>query len=421
MSEADDLNTVLERDAPAIARCLSPLGRRAVFPRGIPFQAEQASHTEINATIGQLTDGLGSPMPLGPVAAALAGVDADMAFLYAPLDGPVAVRDAWRRRELRLAGNPDVQPARPFVSHGLTHALSLVAGLFADADTDVIVPAPSWGNYRLVFNMHSGSRIVTYPFFRDGQFSAEGLRRALASVRGKAIVVLNFPGNPTGYTPSADEVHGIVEVLTEHRGPAVVVLDDAYQGWTYEPGLMHRSLFWELAQAADPERLVPFKVDGATKELVFFSSRVGFLTWAGTSDAAEAALTSKLKFLVRGTVGCASGPALALVQQTLADPNLEQGFGARHAVLAARYRALREALALLPADKAVPYPFNSAFFALIGLPNGQDAEALRQKLVAEQSVGTIAFPDHNALRIAYCSIHERDLPELVRRIAAGLS
>ena len=53
------------------------------------------------------------------------------------------------------------------------------------------------------------------------------------------------------------------------------------------------------------------KVDGATKELAFFSSRVGFLSHPHTGAAAEA-LQSKLKCLIRGTVGSASGPAMAM-------------------------------------------------------------------------------------------------------------
>lgn len=415
MHEAATLNAILERDLPAAARCLSPLGRRAVFPRGIPYQASAASKTDINATIGQLTDGRGAPMPLPAMAGVLDALPARDAFLYAPVEGPAALRKAWLDRQKRLAGF-DAAVASPVVAHGLTHALSIVAELFADEDTDVVLPAPCWENYDLLFTLHAGARFLTYPFFEGDRFNVDGLAAALERVRKKAIIVLNFPGNPTGYMPTPEEARQIVDVLTSWRGPGVVVLDDAYQGWVYEDDLQPRSLFWELVERADPERLLPIKVDGATKELLFFSSRVGFLTTPATGDA-EAAMLSKIKFVIRGTVGCASGPAMALVSRTLADPDLDTVFEARRQTLAGRYRALKAALADLSTDALVPYPFNSAFFALLQVRPGLDAETLRRRLVDEQSVGTIAFPEQNALRIAYCSIDEGTLPELVARLA----
>lgn len=420
MDDAAPLNAILEREAPAAARCLSPLGRRAVFPRGIPFQAAAAKGTEINATIGQLTDGHGEPMPLPVMAELLGGLDARSAFLYAPVEGPQPLRDLWLERQRRLAGSPEIALAAPVATHGLTHALSLVADLFADRDTDIVVPTPAWENYDLIFGIHAGARIRTYPFFRDDRFNLEGLADTLAQVRDKAVIVLNFPGNPTGYTPSAEEAARIADVLTSWRGPGVVVLDDAYQGWTYEPGLMPRSLFWDLAERADPERLLPLKVDGATKELLFFSSRVGFLTPAVSGEAATA-LLSKLKFVIRGTVGCASGPAMALVEHALRDPGLEAAFEERRRTLERRYRALREGLAVSRSDRVVPCPFNSAFFALLRLSPEVSAEDLRRRLIDEHSVGTIAFPEDNALRIAYCSIHEDVVPALVERIGKALA
>jgi hypothetical protein len=36
------INAAIEQGSPALAAALSPLGRRLVFPPGIPFQAAQA-------------------------------------------------------------------------------------------------------------------------------------------------------------------------------------------------------------------------------------------------------------------------------------------------------------------------------------------------------------------------------------------
>lgn len=417
MNSADQLNAVLARDLPAAWRCLSPLGRAAVFPRGIPFQAGEARGAEVNATIGQLTDGYGNPMPLDPLASGIMDLDARDVFLYAPVDGPMPLRDAWGKRERRLAGMPDVATSTPFVTHGLTHALSLLSDMFVEPATDVILPTPSWENYDLTFRLHARGNLVRFPFFRGGGFNVEGLADALGRVRSKAMLVLNFPNNPTGYQPSPQEAAQIVDVVTSHPGPMVVVTDDAYQGWVYAEGRHHRSLFWDLAERADLSRLLPVKVDGATKELVFFSSRVGFLTHPSVGEA-EAAMRSKLKFLVRGTVGSASGPALAMAHRALTSPTLESSFAARRDVMRSRYRTLAEGLATLPADRVTVHPFHGAFFALMSLTAGQSAEQVRQTLLAEHSVGVVAFPDANALRVAFCSIREEQLGRLVDALRA---
>lgn len=420
MRESDRLNAILERHAPAMARCLSPLGRRSAFPKGIPFQASQAKGTEINGTIGQLTDAAGQPIPLPELAAGVEGLDPRALFLYAPVAGPTSLRDAWGARERRIGHASDaVRTTSPIVTHGLTHGLSILADMFSDEDTDVIVPEPFWGNYGLIFRMHRDARIVSYPFFRDGRFNVEGLADALAKVRHKAIVILNLPGNPTGYAVRNDEVPGIVEVVTNAPKPTVVAVDDAYQGWVYESGHLDTSIFWPIAEAADPEKVVPVKIDGATKELAFFASRVGFATTVVDAEAEEA-WQSKVMCLIRGTVGSASGPALAMVDKALHSPTLDASFAARRDLMRDRYLALKGALDDLGDDRVKPEPFNAAYFALLKLDRTIDPEALRVKLLNEHSVGTIAFADAGALRIAYCSLGAEQLPELVSRLGKAL-
>ena len=420
MTEAERLHDVLRREAPAAARCLSPLGLRAAFPRGIPFQTAQARSTEINATIGQVTDDHGAPMALSGMTDALSGVDAKMAWLYPPAEGHLALRQAWAARQRGMGLGSDAVMSTPMVVHGLTQGVSLVADLFADPDTDVFIPDPCWENYHLVFQFRPGANVVSYPFFRDGRFNLEGLADALAaSTAKKAVIVLNFPSNPTGYTPTVAEGQRIAEVVLAYPGPAVVLCDDAYQGMVWEDGLLARSLYWDLAERADPERLLVVKTDGATKELFFFGGRMAFLS-ASVSGAAEDALLSKWKCIARSTNGVCAGPSQALVLKELADPRLEADVADRLAMLARRWRALTDALMAARSDKLDPFPSNSGVFSMVRL-HGTDAEALRARLITEFSVGTIALPSVNALRIAFCSVPEAMLPELVRRLQRAVA
>lgn len=419
MREAEHHNRVLEQHAPALARCLSPLGRRIAFPHGIPAQSEEAKSTRLNATIGQVTDGAGSPLPLPGVDALLGGLDRKMSLLYSPQPGHAELRRLWLDWQRAQAGDLALGApiSTPTATHGLTHGLGIAADLFCDADTTVVVPSPSWENYQLVFTTWSGARIVSWPFFEGGTFSVDALARALAGVRGRAVIVLNFPSNPTGYSPTLAEAEDIVRVVCAHPGPAVVVIDDAYQGVVHDEGLLRHSLYWQLAKAADPDRTFVLKIDGSTKELLFFPSRLGFLS-ASVTGPAEASFYDKVNAVIRGTVGSPPGPSQAVMVPLLRDADRTRAeVAGRLAEITARWRVLRDELHGVADDKIHVFPFNSAYFALVGLHASLDADAVRKRLIQERGVGTIFIPEVNGLRIAYCSMAERDIPELVRHLA----
>ncbi len=413
MGKLERLNQTLEREAPAAFACLSAIGREAFMPQGIPAQAEEAQDCAYKATMGQVTDGQNQAVPLPALARALASLDINQAILYSPQGGMQALREAWGRR-LDSRGRA-VPRSHPLATNGLTHGLSLVADLFCGPDTPVLCPFPTWGNYRTIFSLRRGANPRFWRFFSDADtLNVEGFQAQLQELRGPAVVLLNFPGNPTGLSPTLAEWETMKRALLDHPGPLVVLCDDAYNGMVWEPGLLVSSPFYDLAQDADPARLLPIKVDGASKELGFFGGRVGFLTF-GVSGEAGKALEDKAKVLIRGTISALSGPSQAAVISALGDPELEAQEAAFRGLLRERYVALRQGLRTLADTSLHPLPFNAGFFALINVQN-EDADALRRRLIRDHSVGLIAIQSVNALRVAYGAISVEDIPELVSRI-----
>jgi len=409
-----ELHSLLQDGHPGALRLLSPLGNRAAMPLGIPQQSEQARGALRKATIGQITDGAGRPLALPSLARYYSGFPDTTSLLYAPQYGLAPLRDAWRRH---LALPEGVPASVPVVVSGITHGLSLCADLFTGPGVPVIVGTPYWDNYDQIFTMRAGAPLVTYPFFApDRRFNVAGLAATLARLDGPAMVLLNFPSNPTGYAPFPDEVAAIVRLLAAHPHPLCIVCDDAYNTLYFDTELYGKSLYGALATAVDNTRALVCKVDGATKELVFFGGRVGFLTFSANGTAGQA-LAEKAAAVLRGTVSSVSTPSQTAVLGALSSATLAAEHAAVIGVLAARYHALRDALGQRGLEAL---PFNSGCFALLRLPDGQNAEAMRQRLLKEQSVGVIAVPSANALRIAYCSIEAADIPDLVARIVAGL-
>lgn len=425
-SPADSINRILQSESPPLFASLSALGRRVVFPPDIPFQAAQARGKAFNATIGQITDGAGGAIALPSIARILATLDVDSrnrALLYSPVEGIASVRSAWRnwqRREVDSA----IPSSMPIVVDGLTHGLSVIADLFAGEGRKVVIPAPFWGNYRQTFATRTGAEIVTTPAYREGMYDAFAVGRALRGLpEGEpVIVVLNLPSNPGGYSLTLEERDQVLEDLTREADlrPLVVLCDDAYAGLVYEPEIPRASLFWELV--GRHSNLLPIKIDGATKEFSMFGGRVGFVTFGFDADSpVSTALESKVKCLVRATVGSPVALSQMVLLQALRSPNVNDEVESVRLELEARWRTLGAALTELDGDLLRPLPCNSGCFALLELaPDiGVDAEAVRRQLLESEDLGLISIAP-SYLRIAFCSVAANALPELVQRLERGV-
>lgn len=399
-----EANRVLEHDVPALAAALSPLGRRVFLP----------------------PEGRDRPAAGAPpgVAAALDLPPEDLALALAPspVNGLAELRRRWRLWQRRSAP-PGVPSTLPVTTVGLAHGLSLLADLFGGEGKAVATPSPFWGNYRQAFATRTGARMLTAPAYVDGHYDPRALARALASLPDgePAVAILNLPSNPGGYSPTVPERAELVASLVEvaERRPLVVLCDDAYAGLVFEEGVPAASPFWELA-GAHPN-LAPVKIDGGTKEFSFFGGRVGFVTFAlDPGSEAAGAIEGKVRALVRATVGAPAAASQVVLLRALRSAWIEREVEAVRLLLAGRYRALDGALAAADPALLAVQPFNSGCFALVELPEGLDAHAVRKHLLSHHSTGLISI-EPRYLRIAHCSVDAAALPELVRRLEHGVS
>jgi aspartate/methionine/tyrosine aminotransferase len=413
---AQQLNDTIAREQPRVYDMLSKLGRAIYFPKiGILSQSAEAKQRArtYNATIGIATEN-GQPMHLDVIQKTLSAYDPKDLYEYAPPAGKPELRTVWR--EKMLQENPSMQGktfSLPIATNALTHGLSIVADLFADEGDAVILPDKNWENYELTFGVRRGARMVEYPLYdADGLFNAAGLRDALLAQkeRGKAIVLLNFPNNPTGYTPGKKEGESIVAAIREAAEAGinvVAVTDDAYFALFFENS-MHESLFGRLCGLH--ERVLPVKIDGATKEEYVWGFRVGFITYGGTSEACLAALEQKTLGIIRATISSGPHPSQTFVLRALKSPDFAAQKARKYEIMKGRANRVKE---LLDSGKYGGdlnyYPFNSGYFMCLKLD--VDAEAVRQRLLDEYGVGAIALGGTD-LRVAFSCIEESKLEDL---------
>lgn len=402
---AVELNEIIKSEAPEIFSMLSGLGRAFYFPKGILTQTAEARQKakRFNATIG-IAKEKGEPMFLPAVMDLLPKFSPQEALNYAPSFGAPELRQAWKKELLEK--NPSLSASAvgtPVVTCGITHGLSVAADMFSDAGDVVFVPDQLWENYHMVFGLRRGARMARYPLFsKAGGFDVDGFTAALRAVRPgqKALVLLNFPNNPTGYTPTETEADAIAKALVDlAQGDRrfVVLCDDAYFGFGYEPGVAKESLFAKLLQRH--VNILPIKLDGATKEDYVWGFRLGFLTFPGPAKVAEA-LEKKAAGVVRGAISNVSQLSQSVVLKAMAAPSYKADKRQKYDLMKARYDKVKDVLAQPEyVDVWTPYPFNSGYFLSMKL-KGLNAEAYRLYLLDKHGVGLIATAPTD-VRVAY--------------------
>ena len=255
-------------------------------------------------------------------------------------------------------------------------------------------------------------------FTEDGGFNVDAFKQCLkvtAAEKGKAIVMLNFPNNPSGYTPTVAEGDAMVAVIREvaEEGCNIVAItDDAYFGLFYEDS-MKESLFGKLANLH--ERVLTIKLDGATKEEFAWGFRTGFITFAGGSKTPQppllTALEKKTMGIIRAKISNCPHPSQTFVIEALQSTDFLSQKQEKFEIM--KGRALKTKAVLNNskfADSWSYYPFNSGYFMCLELKR-VDAEKLRLHLLDKYGVGAISIGKTD-LRIAFSCIAEENIEEL---------
>ena len=415
---AIELNDIL-RDS-CVYDLLGKKGKNMYFPKGIVAQSAEAGEKakRYNATVG-LAQEKGEPFCLSDIYSSFVpGVlSKKEIFSYAPGGGDKELRAMWKKAMVEK--NPTLEgklTSTPIVTGGLTHTISIIATLFMDEGDQVVCPDLYWDNYQLIFEDLAGGELKTFPSFKDGGFNTDGMKKALLECKGDtARLILNFPNNPTGYSPSKKEAQDIVKAVKEvaETGKKILVIsDDAYFGLFYEEDTEKESLFSRFADSH--ENILAVKGDAATKEEMVWGFRVGFITYAGKALGSKEldALEKKTLGAVRCTVSNCDRPGQSLLKIGMKGSKYDEDKQHLFDTVGERYRVIQKTLKSYKDSKLLqPYPFNSGYFMAFDTM-GRDAEELRQHLLSKYEVGAINIMGRT-LRLAYCSVEKENLEDLV--------
>ena len=415
---AQELNGVLAETCASFL--FSDLGQRIYFPNGIIAQSGEAKKFgyAANGTIGTtIIDG--RPAMLDAIHRHIPEFSSAALVGYAPTAGNPDLREAWRQDMIRK--NPSLEFkdfSQPVLVPGLTAGISYIADLFIDGSKPLLAADPSWDNYALICEARRGALFHQFKMFKDGAFDIDGLKSCLKKEcedNGSARLLLNFPQNPSGYSPTrgeAQKIIGMLKELAEAGNKILAISDDAYFGLNYEDDIEPESLF---AKTCDLHpNILAVKIDGPTKEDFVWGFRAGFVTFGckGFGKEQYQALVTKLMGAIRSSVSCSSTPPQSFLLKAMTEESeeFEEQKSQYRAVLEERYNKVRTFVNSHSSNVVKPLPFNSGYFMSFEVI-GKDAEELRKKLLHECGIGTVSI-DSKTLRVAFSSLEADQIEQV---------
>ena len=417
---AQELNETLKGSV--VEALMSDMGKRMYFPNGIISQGGEAAKDAYfaNGTIGMAVAEK-TPIELDSYKKIMPDLNPRETVAYEKTAGNPELRKIWKDKLLEK--NPslkDKQISLPILVPGLTAALSYVADLFVDENKPLLAADPCWDNYELIACARRGAEFQQFKCFDEKGLNLADLEKTMkeeAEKYGSVRVILNFPQNPSGYSPTKDEVQKITKIVKDiaESGKQVLVLsDDAYFGLNYEDDIEPQSLFAYMADLH--ENVLAIKADGPTKEDFAWGFRTGFLTFAskGLNQAQIDALQVKFMSAIRSSVSCSSTPSQAIIKHAFMNPDHDAQKAELRKMLHRRYDLVRKFVNTHTSSVLTPLPFNSGYFMAFDVKK-IDAEDLRKRVLAEKGIGVIQI-NPQTLRVAFSSIDEEKIEEVFASI-----
>ena len=330
----------------------------------------------------------------------------------------------------------------PVVTAGLTNGIFLCCSLLLNQGDFIISPNKRWGNYDNIVEKLIGARIKSFEFFTGENFNINGMKNAIyevSKVQEKIILILGFPNNPTGYIPNKEDLEEILDVLIEAQKtiskPILIIVDDAYEPYVYSKDVINRSIFYALHELK--EDIIPIKLDGITKELLLYGGRIGFITiglkphWVKNTQeltTLKSEIGNKLSGLLRTTISNSNHFYQSLTLKLFDDIGMEGVIQKREKVihlLKERYEKINAEFRKIKNVNISVDSNSGGFFIFVNLnPEVIKANDFADHLLKKYKVGVIPIEKQrdniNGIRIAYCSIDVRKIPEFVRRIDQAL-
>ena len=401
----------------------SKLGENIILPQDVLIQSKETAAIPgaINATIGIATSNK-KAMALPSINKVITEINNSEYLPYSPTPGLPKMRELWK--EKILADNPSINKdflSLPMVTTGITQGIDIAANLFSESGDALLLPNLFWQNYAQIYTIKLGNKIYKYnQFDENNEFSITNFKETLYSIKeDKISLILNFPNNPTGYTPSDVELNSLVDIISTYakenkNKQLIIVSDDAYFGLFFEDNHKTPTLS-ATYKLAENENCLIIKLDGITKEYYSWGLRIGFITYYTKNDELRQLLLEKTQGFLRSTTSSPSNLSQQIALRLLDNKKALEEKEINDKIIEERYNELKQAISVEQLDSLVRIlPFNSGYFFTIKLPSNINAHEFRLKFLNEYKYGVYSMDDEH-IRIAFSCLDKELIPELINK------
>jgi aromatic-amino-acid transaminase len=368
----------------------------------------------VNATVGALLDDEGRLAILPTAARAIREVPEGEWAAYAPIAGSPDFLRAVRRdlfRDVPSLFDTSVAAATPGGTGALRHAIAN----YLEPGQSLLTPSFYWGPYKTLAD-EADRKVATFTMFdANGNLDVDALDRAMAaqlSSQGRVLLFINDPcHNPTGYSMRDDEWAHVVDVIGKHadasRGSVTLLVDVAYAAYAAKPirGILH-------AVTSLVGRAGLLFAWSASKTFTHYGLRVGALIACESDESDRKKTDAALAYSSRGTWSNCNRGGQSAIARLLTDADLARACDAERdklkSLLASRVRAFNVAAT----ERGLKYPRYEGGFFVTAFHENAKAHADTMK-----ARGVFVVPQEGALRVALCSVAERDVARLVDALA----
>lgn len=378
----------------------------------------------INATIGSATEDDGSLMILPIIKEELCALSDTELFGYANVRGVPEYVHAWHKENINSYPDNLRQKAEDLSTlpitacGGLTGGITAAGQVFFTPGDVLLAPNSRWGNVDNVLFANHRLKELTYNLLNDnGELHFEDL---VAKIEGasskydKIGIYLNFPNNPSGISPTFEQVQMLQKALENVDIPTIILLDDAYEGYAYEQEAINHSLYPYLIGLN--ENVITIKIDGVSKRYCAYGMRLGNIT-IGFGEPVDQETKDYMREMIAKGARTISSSSPRGIQHAVANilnnpkkyKKLQEEKERNFQILKRRYQLVKQYVNEHENDVFIPAKFNSGFFAYFLVKPTHSAVKISYELL-EKGLGTVPFLNNvthlNGIRFAFCSVSE---------------
>lgn len=136
-----------------------------------------------------------------------------------------SLSDYYKSRDLK------VEPTDMIITNGGSEALLFCFGIICNPGDEIIVPEPFYANYNS-FAIQSGVKIIPIQSRIEDNFGLPPIETFEDKITDKTkAILINSPGNPTGYLYSQQELEKLKDLVLKHD--LYLISDEVYAEYVY--------------------------------------------------------------------------------------------------------------------------------------------------------------------------------------------